>query len=214
MTPPSVEIQARAGPGWYPDPLGGGLRLWDGTGWTDRLHDPAPPSDVTGPSRPAWRRRSALLGCAVVGLAGWTLRPGHSHPAAAAATTVTSARTTNGVDCSLAARRPSPRRVVEWFAAHGLPVDAAASPPVPKGACAVVGFLDNRAPGGGTVVSFPSESAATAAAAASAAKARPASPVFAVGLYEVQLSPGLTGQLEQYRATLTAYVTAVNPARS
>jgi uncharacterized protein YxjI len=31
-------------PGWYPDPAGiGGIRWWDGRGWTDHVQQPAPP---------------------------------------------------------------------------------------------------------------------------------------------------------------------------
>lgn len=43
--------------GWYPDPYAPEkLRWWDGTAWTEHVHDPAPtstPDPVMEPSRPA-----------------------------------------------------------------------------------------------------------------------------------------------------------------
>jgi hypothetical protein len=77
--------------GWYPDPANGSqLRYWDGTAWTEHVHDPniASPSaggEANAPSEgdqsmPWWQRWFAivplLLLCAPVGLFGLWKRPG------------------------------------------------------------------------------------------------------------------------------------------
>jgi hypothetical protein len=128
---------------------------------------------------------------------GWTaFASGDSHPPAIQPT-----RANPSVDCDLANRRPSPRRVVAWMAAHGLEVAVAKAPAsLPATACGSEAFTDARAGGTNAVVSYPNADAAARAADGQS---------FAEGIYVVTLVRGLDPA--QYRQKLAEYVAATNP---
>jgi uncharacterized RDD family membrane protein YckC len=73
--------------GWYPDPAPqtapGRLRYWDGSGWTEHLHDPEPPQPASPPAYPSYPASSAAPPVYAahrattpdgVPLAGWWMR--------------------------------------------------------------------------------------------------------------------------------------------
>lgn len=64
------------GPGWYPDPLGGGKqRYFDGTIWTDRVHELEPlgvyKQTQTAWWRPGWRKMTWVVIVWCVVMAVW-----------------------------------------------------------------------------------------------------------------------------------------------
>ena len=215
---------ARPRPGWYPDPTANGqLRLWDGEGWTapTRPWNPAP-------AQAGRRRRMAIEGAALgvmMLVAGFPALPSWGsparptirstpNPASTPSTAVAASPTTTApavtVDCRLAAARPSPARVIEWFAAHGLAVTASGSPPLPPGACGVAAFTDAHAAGANLVIAYPDGQAADAAAAAPARGVPPLT--FVQGIYVLAVGPGLATQRGDYETALVNGVAASNPA--
>ena len=78
MTGPEPPQPLPPPPGWYPDPGGsGGQRWWDGSGWTEHLHQPGAPASApaarANPVTPRYRQRPWHLPL-VVGLAvTWTV---------------------------------------------------------------------------------------------------------------------------------------------
>ena len=67
--------------GWYSDPdpasVGGSLRYWDGTAWTEHVHAPPVPASPTGPTTPDgeplagwwWRVLAYVIDSVIVGVA-------------------------------------------------------------------------------------------------------------------------------------------------
>jgi hypothetical protein len=223
--------QANPEAGWYPDPVAPGqLRLWDGEGWTPRTKPWNPEPTNPGPTKPVpaadphRRRRMAVEGAGLVvmmlvagfpALPSWATparpatqatahRSGSTAPGSASTTTTTPPVT---VDCRLAAARPGPARVIEWFSTHGLTATPAATPDLPPGACAVAAFTDSHAPGQDVVVVYPDAQSAVVAAST------PVVPALTMvqGIYMVALDPSLTGVRGDYQAALVNYVAASNP---
>jgi hypothetical protein len=223
-------------PGWYSDPaVAGQLRLWDGEGWTaqTRPFNPVPTSAPSpDPAHTARRRRMAVEGAGLglmllVMAAGVPALPSWGSPARPAVRTSKAAGSPGRapaaptgqptpaavtVDCRLAASRPSPARVIDWFGAHGLAATPSAAPALPRGACGVAGFSDAHAPGANMVVAYPDPQAADNAAATPPPPPAVAPLTFVQGIYVIALDPALTEQRPQYEAALVAYVAASNPA--
>ena len=128
---------------------------------------------------------------------GWAaLASGDSHPQA-----TRSLRANSSVDCTLANRRPSPRRVISWMAAHGLEVAMTKAPTtLPATACGSEAFTDKHGHGPSVVVAYPSAEAAAHSADGQS---------FTEGIYVVRLARGLDPA--PFRQKLAEYVAATNP---
>jgi hypothetical protein len=138
------------------------------------------------------------------------LGSGGSPTSAATGAAGSGAQPDRSLDCTLPGRRPSPRRVIGWLGANGVPAAAAADAPgqAPGGSCSVAAFTDPRARGANLVLAYPD---AAGAASASLAQAGGPKVVFAEGIYVITLDPALRSARDQYQSKLARYVALTDP---